>query len=70
MCCGDGSESAAAVASNPEDPEAGDGTRTAPPRVKRCKVHQIVDCFDCKNPVQSTQENPEFDCVEVPNGHE
>jgi hypothetical protein len=40
------------------------------PRVKRCKVHQIVDCFDCGNPVQSTQTNPQFECVEVPNGHE
>ena len=38
--------------------------------VLRCKTHGIVDCFDCKNPVQSTQENPEFEEVEVPNGHE
>ena len=38
--------------------------------VKRCLAHQITDCFDCKNPVQSTQDNPQFECVEVPNGHE
>ena len=40
------------------------------PTVKRCKEHSITDCFDCKNPVQSTQTDPQFDDVELENGHE
>jgi len=42
--------------------------------VRRCLAHHAVDCFDCINPVQSTQLHvpmeERFECVEVENGHE
>ena len=41
-----------------------------PVTVRRCKAHGSVDCFDCTNAVQSTQTDPQFEMVEVINGHE
>ena len=47
--------------------------QTPAPLVRLCRAHGIVDCFDCINPVQSTQTTPmteRFDMVEADNGHQ